>query len=152
METLTELDKKLLNDYQKGFPLTSTPFLDIADQFGVDEKLIIDRLSVLQNKGLISRIGPVFKVNGVGVSTLAAMSVPEERIKGIADLVNSYDEVNHNYEREHEYNLWFVITADNEMQLGHVINDIEYRTGIKVLMLPMLEDYHIDLGFKLQWN
>lgn len=152
METLTELDKKLLNDYQNDFPLSAKPFLDIARQCGVDEETVIDRLNVLQNEGLISRVGPVFKVNGIGVSTLAAMSVPEEQLTEIADLISSYEEVNHNYEREHEYNLWFVITADNEAQLDHIIKDINLQTNIKVLKLPMLDDYHINLGFELQWN
>jgi len=152
MEEPTDLDKKLLNDYQDNFPLSATPFLDIARKLGVDEKTVIERLKILQNKGMISRTGPVFKANGIGVSTLAAMSVEEGRLTEIANLISCYEEVNHNYEREHEYNLWFVVTADNKTQLDNVVKDINLQTGIKTLVLPMLEDYHINLGFKLQWN
>lgn len=152
MDKLSELDKKLLNNFQHGFPLTTTPYKTIAEELGIEEASVINRLAEMRKSGLISRIGPVFKVNGIGVSTLAAVSVPEERLIEVAELINSYDEVNHNYEREHKLNLWFVLTATTTEKLDEIITDIEYQTGLKVLKLPMLDDYHIDLGFRLKWN
>ncbi len=101
--------------------------------------------------GTISRIGAVLKPRAVGASTLAAMAVPAERLDEVAALVSGYREVNHNYEREHELNLWFVATAFSERHLEAVLDDIETRTGLTVQRLPMIEDYHIDLGFKLKW-
>jgi DNA-binding Lrp family transcriptional regulator len=77
---------------------------------------------------------------------------PESRLEEVAEQVNSFDAVNHNYEREHKLNLWFVATAANEEQLQQVLQEIEATTGIEVIALPMLEDYHIDLGFDLQWT
>ena len=152
MLDLDQLDKKLLNNFQKELPLTSTPYREMAKQLGVDEETVIRRLGNLIDEGLISRIGPVFMVNRVGVSTLAAMSVPESLLDEVAERISRFREVNHNYEREHELNLWYVITAGNNTELDKIIKEIENQTGIEVMSLPMLENYHIDLGFDLQWQ
>ena len=145
------IDKRLLNDYQQGLPLSPRPFAEIADALGVDEKDVIARLKRLKESGAISRVGPVFRPKRLGSSTLAAMAVPTDQLEQVAQLVNGYSEVNHNYEREHEYNLWFVVTGEDERHVSRVIRDIWQRTGIDVLNLPMLAEYHIDLGFPLQW-
>ena len=149
---LSELDKKLLNNYQKGFPVTSAPYAAIAAQLGTDEVTVLHRLEILRKKGYISRIGPVFKPNGIGISLLAALAVPVDRLAEVADLISAYEEVNHNYEREHPYNLWFVLTAQDTDRLDFITSEIEQRTGLSLLQLPLLEDYHIDLGFELQWQ
>jgi len=146
------LEKKLLNDFQHHLPLTPTPFADMAKRLGCSEEAIIASLKKLQENGTISRVGAVFRTHTVGASTLAAMAVPPERLEEIADLVSRYEAVNHNYEREHAINLWFVATAADELQLAEVLQDIEQRSGIAVMALPMLEDFHIDLGFTLQWT
>lgn len=80
------------------------------------------------------------------------MSVPEQKIEIIAEKINEYSEVNHNYKREHHFNLWFVLTASNEHELNAVLDDIEQQTGHPVMYLPMIEDFHIDLGFDLDFN
>ena len=149
---LNALQRRLLNDFQHGFPISATPYADMATRLGVSEQEVIDTLQGLQQQGAISRIGPVFRPNRVGVSTLAAMAVPAERLEEVAGLVNSYSEVNHNYEREHHFNLWFVATARDDGQLQGVLQEIERQSGIKVLYLPLVEDYHIDLGFELKWS
>ena len=67
-------------------------------------------------------------------------------------MVSAYPEVNHNYEREHSLNLWFVVTAPDSARLQQVLDDIASRSGYEVLPFPLLEDYHIDLGFDLKWT
>lgn len=149
---LTELEKHLLNDYQHGFPLTAAPYADIAAQLGVSEAEVLQALETLTEAGVVSRVGAVFAPNHVGVSTLAAMSVPAELVDEVAGLINSYRAVNHNYEREHAFNIWFVATAPDQASLDATLADIEKRSGYAVMSLPMVEDYHIDLGFPLQWG
>ena len=148
----TPLQRALLNNFQQGFPLSAHPYADLAEQLGVSEQEVLQTLKELQDNKTISRVGPVFRVGSVGASTLAAMAVPEERLEEVAALVNEYDAVNHNYEREHDFNLWFVATAADEQDLQDTLHDIEQRTGLSVMYLPMLEDYHIDLGFELSWK
>ncbi len=146
---LTPLELRLLNEYQRDLPLTATPFADMAEGLGVDEATVLRLLNKLQEQGVISRVGPVFRPKRVGVSTLAAMAVPEERLDMVAALVNGYGEVNHNYEREHEFNLWFVLTAPTREHLQQVLDEIAQRTGIAVMDLPLRRPFHIDLGFPL---
>ena len=146
------LEKHLLNDFQHGLPLVPRPFVVLAEKLGTTEEKVIETLKMLQSQGYVSRVGAVFRANTIGASTLAAMAVPEDRLESVAGLVSCYTEVNHNYQREHHFNLWFVATAADETSLHAVLQDIEQQTGLTLLYLPMLEDYHIDLGFDLQWT
>jgi len=149
---INDLQKRLLNTYQRGLPLSSAPYADMAGKLGVCEEEVIAALENLADAGVISRVGPVFRTGAIGVSTLAAMEVPEARIEKVAALVNSYPEVNHNYEREHHFNLWFVVTAATEKRMQEILDDIEQNASLPVMSLPMQASYHIDLGFDLQWR
>jgi DNA-binding Lrp family transcriptional regulator len=124
----------------------------MADELGVDEDTVIQTLSRLQNDGFISRVGPVFRANRIGVSTLAAMAVPADEIECVARIISAFPEVNHNYQRDHHFNLWFVVTACSEEHLAIVLHEIETHAEHTLMSLPMLEDYFIDLGFKLPWE
>lgn len=146
------LERRLLNDYQHGFPLSATPYADIAAQLGVEEDEVLAMLADLKERGVVSRVGPVFRPNRIGASTLAAIAVPPDRLEEVAHRVSAYDEVNHNYERDHRFNLWFVVTGQEEAAVAQVLEQIEQETGLPVMNLPMLEDYFIDLGFELQWT
>ena len=115
----------------------------------MDEEAVLERLQQLDREGAISRFGAVFKPNTVGASTLAALAVPPKHVEETAELVNAMPGVNHNYLREHEYNLWFVITGSNREELTNRLRDIQTETGYPLLDLPMEQSYHIDLGFKL---
>jgi len=149
---LTHIERRLLNDWQQHFPLSSTPYADMARELGVSETEVLQTLARLQAQGSISRIGAVLRPNTVGVSTLAAMAVPSNELETVAALVSAHPEVNHNYEREHSLNLWFVVTAADSARLKRVLDDIASESGYEVLPFPLLEDYHIDLGFELKWT
>lgn len=149
---LSPLHKQLLNNYQQDFPLSVTPYQDIADQLGVSEDEVLQAFRALSEQEMISRIGPVIAPNKVGSSALVAMAVPEADLPRVAEQISHYPEVNHNYERENRFNLWFVLIADDEQHLQAVIADIEQKTGFKTMLLPMLADYYINLGFELNLN
>jgi len=146
---LSALEKCLLNEYQRGFPLCAEPFAEIAAQLGVAETDVIMTLESLQRRGFISRVGPVFAPQRAGASTLAALAVPEDRLESVASLVSAFTEVNHNYQREHDWNLWFVVTAPDQQRVEQVLADIESATGLEVLNLPLERAFYIDLGFPL---
>jgi len=145
----SDLERRLLNDFQHDFPLSPTPYADIAHTLGVSEAEVLETLTRLQQQGVVSRVGAVLRPNSIGASTLAAMAVPAERLDEVAALVSSIHEVNHNYEREHRFNLWFVAVAADAAQLQAILDQIAARSGIEVLSFPLVEDYHIDLGFDL---
>ncbi len=143
------LEFRLLNDYQRDFPLVAEPFRRIADALGSDEATVLATLAKLARRGAVSRVGAVLAPRRIGASTLAALAAPADRLEEIAALVSAVPEVNHNYQREHPINLWFVVTAGGEAELAAILAGIEARTGCAVISLPLVEEYHIDLGFDL---
>jgi DNA-binding Lrp family transcriptional regulator len=146
---LTDLQKKLLNDFQRNFPLSPTPYADIAAQLNVTENAVLQALNELNNQDFISRIGVIIPPNQIGVSTLAAISVPENELERVAVQINRFNEVNHNYERENDVNLWFVVIANDAAHLDEVIGAIGVETGYHVLRFPLEKEFFIDLSFQL---
>jgi len=149
MKTLTQ---RLLNDFQREFPLNPEPFERIARELDISTGNLLDYLRELQVSGVVSRVGPVFRPNTIGASTLAAMAVPPSQLDQVAAIINSFAQVNHNYEREHRFNLWFVVTAEDRQAVETTLDDIRQQTGYDVMSLPLLRDYHIDLGFHIPFD
>jgi len=149
---LTKLQQKIINNYQRDFPLSPNPYQEIAERFDTTEEEVIYAISTLNEQKILSRVGAVFDHKKAGASTLAAIAVPSEQLEKVAAIVNQFEQVNHNYEREHDYNLWFVATASDLQALNQVLEQIELLTGLPVLVLPMEASYHIDLGFNIDFK
>lgn len=140
-------EARLLNEFQRDFPLVERPFAVIADRLGVTEAWVLETLARAIDDGRVSRVGAVFRPGAIGVSTLAALAVPERDLDRVAAIVSARPEVNHNYEREHRLNLWFVAAAAGRSALDATLDAIAGETGYRPLSLPLAEDYWIDLGF-----
>jgi len=150
--TVGALERALIDRFQDGFPLSPTPYADLGAELGCGEAAVLEALAGLEAAGILGRVGAVIRPHAVGASTLVALAVPPARLEAVAALVNGYPGVNHNYQREHHYNLWFVLVAADGKALQATLDDIEQRAGLPLLRLPMLEDYHIDLGFPIRWS
>ena len=144
---LDAVDAALVDEYQSGFPVAERPFRVVADELGVTEAAALDRVRRLRDRGVFRRFGAVLNPPVIGSSTLAAVSAPEGRFESVAETINSYRQVNHNYRRDHEWNMWFVVTAASRERRDSILAEIETETGCEVLALPMLTDYYIDLEF-----
>jgi siroheme decarboxylase len=147
--TLSDTEFALVDPWQRGFPLTARPFAVVGEAAGIGEGAAITTYETLQARGVISRIGAVVKPNTLGASTLAAMCVPTNRLTAVANIVSAEPFVNHNYAREHRFNLWFVVAAPDSAVMATTIGSIEQETGIAVRSLPLAQAYHLDLGFPL---
>ena len=143
------LELRLLNEFQRDLPLCPAPYAAMGATLGVSEATVIDTLARLAQAGKVSRVGAVFRPGVIGASTLAAMMVPEDRLAEVAAMVNAHPQVNHNYARSHEWNLWFVATAPDAQTLAAVLHRIETECRCPLIRLPLIEDYHVDLGFAL---
>jgi DNA-binding Lrp family transcriptional regulator len=143
------LSRQLIDRFQHGMPLCPEPYKEMARILGCREAQVMDCLEAMAQAGTLSRIGPVFEHSRAGASTLAAFAVPAERLQQVAERVSQYPEVNHNYAREHFYNLWFVLTGPDRPHIERVLEQLENETGLVPLDLPMLTAYRIDLGFAL---
>lgn len=139
----------LIDRWQRDFPLVERPFAAVGRSVNLDEDETIEAFHRLRDAGVISRIGAVVKPHTVGMSTLAAMRVPPERLDEVAGIVSREALVNHNYARTHAINLWFVVAGSDGDAVARTIERIGRRTGLAVLDLPLVEAYHLDLGFSL---
>ena len=146
---LDDLSRRLIDRFQHGLPLCAEPYAAMARELDCSEAAVLDALALLQQADALSRVGPVFEHSRAGTSTLVALAVPEERLEQVVAQVNQHPEVNHNYLREHRYNLWFVLTAPHRAQIDQVLAQIAAETGLAPLDLPMQRAYRIDLGFPL---
>lgn len=144
---LDDVDATLIDEYQSGFPVVERPFRDVGAALGIDESEAVDRVRRLREAGIFRRFGAVLNPPVIGSSTLAAVQAPEDRFDEVAEIINGYQQVNHNYRREHAWNMWFVVTAGSRETRDRILSEIEERTGCEVLNLPMLTDYYIDLEF-----
>ena len=143
-------ERRLLDRFQRGFPLDERPFARIGELLRASEREVIGALARRLADGVVSRIGAVFRPGAIGASTLAAMRVPPARLAEAAAAVGRHDAVNHNYAREHDVNLWFVATAEDAPALERALADVERAAGYPALRLPLVRDYWIDLGFGLE--
>ncbi len=143
---MDELDRKIINVLQSGFPLSREPYAEVAAQMGITETELITRLQCLLDNKTLSRFGPMYDAQKMGGSfSLVAIKVPEEDFDAVAEVVNSYSEVAHNYQRDHKFNMWYVIATETPGQIAEVNREIEQRIGLKVFNFPKLAEYFVGL-------
>ncbi|WP_417544994.1 AsnC family transcriptional regulator [Marinobacter sp.] len=149
---LDPTDQQLINHFQRHLPVCERPYLEMSRQLGISEQEVIERLQSLQSRDVVGRVGSVFEHSQAGASLLAAVAAPEEQMDLVAARINRAPGVNHNYAREHTYNLWFVMTAPDHELLEEHLDELERELKLPMLRLPMVEGYHIDLGFDIDWE
>lgn len=146
---LTEAELALVDRWQRDFPLVPRPFAVVGEAAGIGERQAIAAFERLRRRDVITRIGAVVRPHTVGASTLAAMRVPAARLQEVADIVSAEPLVSHNYERSHAQNLWFVVAGPDPSAVAATLRSVESRSDLPVLDLPLLQAYHLDLGFAL---
>jgi siroheme decarboxylase len=143
---MDELDKVIINRLQKGFPICSAPYRQVAEQLDTTEADLLDRLENLLATGVLSRFGPMYHAEHMGGAlTLAALKVPEARFSEVTDIVNAFPEVAHNYAREHILNMWFVLATETPEQIPAIIAAIEAQTGLTVFNMPKINEFYVGL-------
>lgn len=143
---MDEIERRIVNGLQGGFPLCPRPYAAAARALGLGEKELLERIGKLLSEGTLTRFGPMYDAERLGGAfTLCAMSVPPADFERVARLVNAHPEVAHNYERAHRYNLWFVLATPARAQIEKTIFQIEEETGYAVLDFPREEEYFVGL-------
>ena len=146
---MDEIDRKIINHLQDGFPVCESPYRVIATELGLTEAVLIERIKDLLETGILSHFDPMYHAEQLdGALTLAALNVPQQRFEQVTEIINAMPEVAHNYARNPELNMWFVIATDKPERLSEVINEIEQKTGLAIVNMPKIKEYFV--GLKLE--
>jgi len=146
---MDELDKELLNEIQWTFPLVTRPFDAIAKKFDTTPEIIKEHLNNLKKVGILRQLSAIFDTRKLGyTSSLVAMEIEHDKLEYVASQINRHPGVSHNYEREHQFNLWFTLAVPPGADLKIEVDKFNVLKGIKkVRMLPTLQLFKI--GVKL---
>ena len=149
---LDHVDRHLLDVVQTDFPICTEPYKVIGEIIGISEQEVLNRLERLMQQDVIRRLGGVFDSRRLGYKgTLCAIKVPPERIDEVAQVVNSYIGITHNYLRDHEYNMWFTILAQSPAKVAQILNEIKEQTGIDdIINLPSQRFFKVLVNFKVR--
>ena len=147
---MDELDRRIINQLQGGFPISERPYRDAAQKLDTTENELITRIRCMLDDGLLTRFGPLFHAERMGGAlSLCALKVPDDRFDEVTEAVNSFPEVAHNYQREHTMNMWFVLATETAEQLDEAIHRIEERTGLDVYNFPKQAEYYVGLNLQV---
>jgi DNA-binding Lrp family transcriptional regulator len=139
------LDKKLLNEIQWTFPLIDRPYLEISKHHNISEDEIMQRIAYMKDLGLIRQINAIFDTRRLGYkSALIAFAVKSDKLDYVASEVNKHPGVSHNYERNHEFNMWFTLAVPPYADMKIDLDRMASLDGIiKYRVLPTLKLYKI---------
>ncbi|HOL63924.1 MAG TPA: AsnC family transcriptional regulator [Accumulibacter sp.] len=152
---LDEIDRRIIDRLQGGFPLCERPYAAVAATLGIDEAELLQRLQALLANGRLTRFGPMFQVERMGGAfVLAALRVPEDDWARVVDVVNAFPEVAHNYRREsgrtddaggQPFNMWFVLATEIASGIDEAIRRIEAACGLPVYAFPKRKEYFVEM-------
>ena len=144
-QEIDKVDKQLLNEIQWVFPLTDRPYLEISKRYNISEKDVMQRTSHLKEIGLIRQINAIFDTRRLGYkSALVAFMVKPNKLDQVAEQVNKHSGVSHNYERNHEFNMWFTLAVPPYTEIKTDLDRMASIDGVvKYRVLPTLKLYKI---------
>jgi len=146
MREIDAVDRQIIAKMQGDFPLCERPYAQVAEQLGIEEGELLERLERLLADKVLTRFGPMFQIERMGGAfVLAALAVPEERYEEVSALVNALPQVAHNYRREHALNMWFVLATETQDGIAHAIALIERNTGLPVYAFPKEQEYFVEM-------
>ena len=146
MRELATVDRKILAKLQGDFPICERPYAEAAEQIGISEDELLQRLQQLLADKVLTRFGPMFQIEEMGGAfVLAALAVPEARYDEVTALVNELPAVAHNYRREHALNMWFVLATETKDGIAEAIARIEHDTGLPVYAFPKEREFFVEM-------
>lgn len=147
---ISTYQRNLILQLQSDFPICEEPFEALADRLDSSSEEIKDAITALKKNGVLTRFGPLFDIEKLGgCFSLCALAVPSECFDSVAEIVNSYDEVAHNYARDHEWNMWFVLATKSPESLQSCFDNIVFRVNCPSMNLPKRREFFVGLHFDI---
>lgn len=146
---LDATDRAIINALQGEFPLCERPYAAAAEALGLVEDELLARLQRMLDEKVLTRFGPMFQIERMGGAfCLAALAVPESHYDAVAEQVNAFTAVAHNYRREHALNMWFVLATEKPEGIAATAAAIEAATGLTVHCFPKQREYFVEMRLK----
>lgn len=143
---IDDIDRRIINALQGGFPLVAEPYREVAASLGLDETELLRRIDAMLSRRVLTRFGPMFQIERAGGAfVLAAMRVPEADFERVTAQVNAFAEVAHNYRRDHAFNMWFVLATASPEGIPRAVAAIEAATGLPVFPFPKESEYFVEM-------
>ena len=128
---MENLEQKILEIIQDGFPLEERPYAMLGRILGVSEDVAFDGVERLRESGVIRRLGGVYDSRRLGyISRLCAGVVNEGMLESFAAAADKIPSITHNYVRSHAYNVWFTVIARSEAEIQETVRVLEAETGL----------------------
>lgn len=144
---MDKTDRAIINSLQQGFPIRERPYAEAAALLGLEEGELINRIKSMLENGVLTRFGPLFQAEKLGGAyALAAMRVPRADFDRVATIVNALPEVAHNYERDHDFNMWFVFATEKTDDIAQAVQRIERESGLRVYLMPKREEFFVGMN------
>lgn len=149
-ELLDKTNRHIINTLQYGFPISDSPYKEVAESLDISEEDLLERLQSLLDSGLLTRFGPLYNAENMGGAlSLCAMQVAEADYEKVTHQVNALPEVAHNYQRDHPLNMWFVLATESLDEKHKALEEITKTTGYKVYDMPKEKEYFVGLYLKI---
>ncbi len=143
------IDRAIINALQGDFPICERPYQAAAEALGIGEEELLCRLQAMLDARVLTRFGPMFQIERMGGAfVLAAMRVPAADFAQVAAQVNALPQVAHNYRREHELNMWFVLATETPAGIAEAIAAIEAATGLPVYPFPKEREFFVEMKLR----
>ena len=147
---MDEIDRKILKIIQDGFPICDDPYDEIGKKIGMNGDEVFKRIENLYSDGYIIKISPKFIRKKGGFNALIGIRVKSENIENVANFLNNFNEISHNDLREHEYNIWFTLSAKSEEEFNEILNTIRKNDKIEdMVVLPTKRVFKVNLEFDI---
>lgn len=145
---LTDFQKQLCNRLQRGLPLCSQPYAEIAKALDSSEADVLEQTNALKATGIIRRVAAVVNHRALGFSsTLVTAHVPTEQLPPVTEAVNALPGVSHNYLRQHRFNMWFTLQEKSAAQVQATLLGLQAKFGIDFHSLPVTKIFKLDVRF-----
>ncbi len=150
---MDEVDAKILDDLQNNFPMVEKPYAEIAGRHNLEESEVLKRVQNFKDRGVIRQISPIFDTKSLGYkSSLVAAKYPADKLEAAAEIVNKHPGVSHNYERNHEFNLWYTVAIppDSILGLEGTCDKLHEESGAeKTRVLPTIKLFKIGVDLDM---
>jgi len=143
------MKQEILSRIQKKFPLVPKPFESIANELDMTEAEVLSILQKEKANNIIRQTSAIFDTKRLGyTSSLVAFKIAPEKIDAAVEIINSHPGISHNYERNHDFNIWFTLAVapDSKLGLEKTLEILAEATEAEdYIMLPTLKLFKISV-------